>query len=178
MCNSENKAVPIIDAYWEGPYSSNALEELKGVQGHCLYQVYGSHPVYGTDSLLYIGLSDRTTIFERLNEHSWIQNQADQCKIFIASCGNFTGWEAWSKDNRERYDHYEGESIKLSAIESLLIYAHQPSYNSASLKSTSFAEKPFRLFNSGRRALLLPEVSTQFYSDSKQALPLPPEKTD
>ncbi|EIT6973934.1 hypothetical protein ACFJZ3_003870 [Vibrio vulnificus] len=168
MCS---EVVPIIDAYWEGPYSSAAIKKLKGIKGHCLYQIYGSHPVYGRDSLLYIGLSDRDEIFKRLEEHTWIQNQADLCQIYIASCGNFTNWEAWRKDGRERYDRNESKNITLSAIESLLIYAHQPSYNSAGLKSTSFAAKPFRLFNSGKRALLLPEVSTQFYCDSKQALP-------
>ncbi|MGL0930726.1 hypothetical protein ACSTDZ_17005 [Vibrio vulnificus] len=177
MCDLNNNAVPIIDVYWEGPYPSNGLKKLKDIKGHCLYQIYGSHPVYGRDSLLYIGMSERDEIFKRLDEHTWIQNQADLCQIYIASCGNFTGWKAWNKDKRERYDSLEFEHITLSAIESLLIYAHQPSYNSAGLKSKSFAEKPFRLFNSGRRAMLLPEVSTQFYSDSKKALPMVLEKT-
>ncbi|RJX75236.1 hypothetical protein DZ860_00685 [Vibrio sinensis] len=175
MCS---EVVPIIDAYWEGPYSSAAIKKLEGIKGHCLYQIYGSHPVYGRDSLLYIGLSDRDEIFKRLEEHTWIQNQADLCQIYIASCGNFANWEAWRKDGRKRYDRNESKNITLSAIESLLIYAHQPSYNSAGLKSTSFAAKPFRLFNSGKRALLLPEVSTQFYSDSKQALPVELEQSD
>lgn len=174
MCS---EVVPIIDAYWEGPYSSAAIEKLEGIEGHCLYQIYGSHPVYGRDSLLYIGLSNRDEIFKRLDEHTWIQNQVDLCQIYIASCGNFTDWEAWANDKRDRYDRYESEAITLSAIESLLIYAHQPSYNSAGLKSTYFAAKPFRLFNSGKRAMLLPEVSTQFYSDSKQALPVVPEQS-
>lgn len=165
-----SEVVPIIDVYWEGPFSSEAINKLKGIKGHCLYQIYGSHPVYGRDSLLYIGLSDRDEIFTRLKEHTWIQNQADLCQIYIASCGDFTNWEAWRKDGRRRYDYNESKNITLLAIESLLIYAHQPSYNSASLKSTSFAEKPFRLFNSGKRGLLLSEVSTQFYSDSKHCL--------
>ncbi|GLR74082.1 hypothetical protein GCM10007855_09560 [Aliivibrio sifiae] len=177
MCNLENEAVPIIDAYWEGPYSSDALKKLKEIKEHCLYQIYGSHPVYGCDSLLYIGMSKRDEIFIRLEEHTWIQNQADLCQIYIASCGNFAGWKAWNKDERKRYDRYDFKSITLSAIESLLIYAHQPSYTSAGLKSTSFAAKPFRLFNTGKRALLLPEISTQFYSDSKQALPLDLEQS-
>lgn len=178
MNQEKNEAVPIIDAYWEGPYSSINIGENQDLEGHCLYQIYGTHPVYGANTLLYIGRTNRKKIYTRLKEHSWIDAQSDECQIFVASCGYFMGWDKWHEDKRERYEPYQCDSILLSAIESLLIYAHQPSYNSANLKSTSFAKLPFRLFNSGRRAMLNPEISTQFYSDSPQTLPVSEERVN
>ena len=156
-----HSVVPIIDVYWEGPYS---LEDVKKGEQHCLYQIYGSHPVYGTSSLLYIGKTEKQCIETRLKQHKWIENQATKCEIYIASCKTF---ESWSKrNNNGAYKFYNDEIITIDKIESLLIYAHQPSYNSQSLKSTLFAGKPFRLFNSYRRASLMPEISSQFYADS------------
>lgn len=156
--------VKIIDVYWEGPKS---LEDIKvnKIEGYCLYQIYGTHPIYGPETLLYIGKSEQKNIADRIKNHTWIDNQANDCKIYIATCGTFINWNEWNNDKNKRYDMYDCDKIKISSIESLLIYAHQPSYNSQSLKSPSFGCIPFRLFNSYRRAALLPEVSTQFYKD-------------
>ena len=156
-------APKIIDVYWEGPKTFDESKSLQ-VEGHCLYQIYGTHPVYGPNSLLYIGKTEQAYISSRLKDHEWIDNQADDCKVYVATCGEFTSWKEWGDDGRERYQRYEN-AITVSNIESLLIYAHQPSYNSKSLKSNEFGHNPFRLFNSGRRASLLPEISTQFYID-------------
>ncbi len=156
---------PIIDVYWEGPYTIDNIDTEQD-SAHCLYQIYGPHPVYGTNTLLYIGKTEAQTADQRIRQHNWISNQADMCSIYIATCGVFSNWKNWGEDKRERYGKFqETKGITISNLESLLIYAHQPSYNSQSLKSTNFADNAFRIFNSGSRVLLLPEVSTQFYAD-------------
>jgi hypothetical protein len=46
----------IIHIEWEGPYSLNQLDTLKDLRkDHVLYQIYGHHPVYGSNVLLYTG---------------------------------------------------------------------------------------------------------------------------
>jgi hypothetical protein len=160
---TEQTVVPIIDVYWEGPYTLEDIKSKQKREEYCLYQIYGSHPVYGTNSLLYIGKTEKQYIETRLNQHKWIENQASECEIYIASCKKFEGWA--NRNDQGAYKFYNDKIITIDIIESLLIYAHQPSYNSQSLKTTSFAGNPFRLFNSNRRASIMPEISSQFYAD-------------
>jgi hypothetical protein len=41
---------------WDGPYTLDELEELDDPRiDYGLYQVYGSHPLYGDEVLLYLG---------------------------------------------------------------------------------------------------------------------------
>ena len=43
----------IIHTEWEGPYSLNQLDTLKDLRkDRGLYQIYGHHPVYGSNVLL------------------------------------------------------------------------------------------------------------------------------
>ncbi|WP_439413072.1 hypothetical protein [Enterobacter ludwigii] len=53
----------------------------------------------------------------------------------------------------------------LNAIEALLIYAHQPAYNSREKCQPIFSGYNFRVFNTYRRKALMPEISTLFYRD-------------
>lgn len=157
--------VKIYDVFWEGPYSFNTVFEHTGesrvTRSHCLYQIYGDHPAYGRDVLLYIGKTERD-IRHRLSEHyTRFSNQCEEIKIFLASFGEFTSWEA--RKNRV-YGPVSENNDMLNAIESLLIYAHQPAYNSKSLYTPLRYREHFRIFNSGRRKSLMPEISTQFYS--------------
>ena len=40
---------------WEGPFSLDyVIEELNGKDNYGLYQIYGTHIVYGAGSLLYL----------------------------------------------------------------------------------------------------------------------------
>ncbi|HDR2587864.1 TPA: hypothetical protein QCI16_000268 [Enterobacter ludwigii] len=153
----------IYDCYWEGPFSLDEVQDKIASRnnGRCLYQIYGDHPCYGNDVLLYIG---RTTqgIDKRLEQHNnRFASQCEEVKIFIASCSVFTTWKEWK--NRKRYELIDSET--LNAIESLLIYAHQPAYNSTGICQPNFSKRNFRIFNTYRRKALMPEISTLFYRD-------------
>lgn len=165
MCSS-NQEIIIYDVYWEGPYSLDIITQDRTgsivKDWHCLYQVYGDHPTYGRDVLLYIGKTERDVKI-RLSEHyNRFSNQCDEVKVFFASFGEFTSWQEMREEN---YDPVSKDNTELNAIESLLIYAHQPAYNIMSLSCTQFQSLNFRLFNTGRRKSLMPEISTQFYRD-------------
>ncbi len=41
---------------WEGPFTTDELEDLNDPRiDYGLYQVYGTHPLYGEEVLLYLG---------------------------------------------------------------------------------------------------------------------------
>lgn len=59
-----------IHMVWEGPYS---YEEITNTlrDEYCdfgVYQIYGAHPIYGSDVLLYIGKADQQTFGVRLSQ--------------------------------------------------------------------------------------------------------------
>ena len=69
----------IIHIEWDGPYTIGQLPELKNeVSDYGVYQVYGAHPVYGSNVLLYIGKADEQTFGVRLKQEDWIYNQDSQ----------------------------------------------------------------------------------------------------
>lgn len=170
MCRS-NKETKIYDVYWEGPYSLDSITQDKTrsivKDWHCLYQIYGDHPTYGRDVLLYIGKTERDAK-ERLSEHySRFSNQCDEVKVFLASFGEFTSWHEMREGN---YEPISKDNTELNTIESLLIYAHQPAYNIQFLSGTTFGGQNFRIFNTGRRKSLMPEISTLFYRDDNMTI--------
>jgi hypothetical protein len=148
----------IYEVYWIGPYTDETIDEIENEdrKKYVLYKIYGFHPLYGHNVLLYIGKTKRGVNI-RLKEHqAWIDaDQLGDAKIYIASLGEFTNWEASEKITLfEQAD----DSIT-SKIESLLIYAHQPVYNSMNKKSAD-SSKNIRIFNTGTHGLLFPEISS------------------
>lgn len=151
----------IYDVYWEGPYTVEYLKtDLSKTQNenYVLYKIYGTHPVYGRDVLLYIGMT-KQGLKERLKQHDdWIDNEFDPCKIYVASVGKF---ESWKKAGYyEIYEALDSDTIK--KVESILIFAHQPVYNTRSKKNAEDA-KNIRVFNTGRLGSLMPEISGLYY---------------
>jgi hypothetical protein len=62
----------IIHIEWDGPYSLDQLDSLKDLRkDHGLYQIYGHHPIYGSNVLLYIGQTYGRTFGERIEEHNF-----------------------------------------------------------------------------------------------------------
>lgn len=165
---------PIVDIYWEGPFSGHkevkiyVNDDARGKEtDYFFYQIYGNHQVYGKDVLLYIGLSNNgsTGVVDRLEKHAaWISKLPSEVTIYIGSFGKFTEWVEWHK-KRFYTESDNPDVLKPNFIESLLIFAHQPCVNSASKASPSFGTKAFRIFNTGRKQSLFPEISTQYYKD-------------
>ena len=150
----------IYDVYWEGPYHWNKRETLTNHR-HVLYSIYGTHPVYGREALVYIGMTENT-VYDRLSEHEhWIEYELDDPIIKVASIGIFEGWAKW-ESMKEPYPH-PGDINLIKGVEALLIHAHQPSYNTAGKSDVSDHAKGIRIFNTGKSGILLPEISYLFY---------------
>lgn len=150
----------IFDVFWEGPYLwGDHNQNIK--DSHVLYALYGTHPVYGQNALLYIGMTERG-VGIRLFEHSdWIEYEPEQINIRVASMGEIESWEGWEEE--DRYERAKRADVE--AAEALLIYAHQPAYNTRNKESLEKA-RGVRVFNTGKYGSLLPEISYRYYSDN------------
>lgn len=148
----------IYDVHWQGPYSYEEFEELEHDPSLVLYSIYSTHPLYGRDVLVYIGktLQGAKT---RMSQHAWwAKNESNPVIIYAASIGEFTTWEKW--ETIEEYPPISDSII--SYIEELLIYSHQPAYNSRSINSVREGDN-IRVMNTGKYGSLLPELSSLYY---------------
>jgi len=113
----------IYEVYWQGPYKPKKLAKLNKEERAklCLYSVYGSHPVYGNNVLLYIGMTTRT-VNQRLDEHEyWMdQERFGESKVYLASIGEFVGWK--ESYEAEIFDRPPADIFE--KVEKLLIFAH------------------------------------------------------
>lgn len=143
---------------WEGPYIyEKALQFCDDNSDYGVYQIYGAHPVYGPDVLLYIGKADRQTFGKRLSQEWWQTTNSNslRLKVYLGRLGGYGGIpsnEEWSR--------------QITAAERMLIVAHWPAGNSSGL-NVSFGEDyhDLHVLNWGDYRSLLPEVSGSRYSD-------------
>ena len=152
----------IYEVNWQGPYKASEIAEKvdkHDLENYVLYKVYGSHPMYGNNVLLYIGMTEQRTD-KRLNQHDyWMDEERyDQSTVYLASIGLFESWE--KSEEIEIFKKPSREIIE--KIEALLIYAHQPSHNSKN-KQTAKSATNLRIFNTGAHGSLMPEVSGLYY---------------
>lgn len=147
-----------IHINWEGPYTYEKALQFRNENGdYGVYQIYGTHPVYGRDVLIYIGKADYQTFGKRLSQEQWRTTNSDSSalNVYIGKLGGYGGTpsnEEWSR--------------QISAAERMLIVAHWPAGNSSGL-NVSFGEDyhDIHVLNWGNHRSLLPEVSGARYSD-------------
>jgi hypothetical protein len=151
----------VFDVWWEGPYDPYKEGSLNEVNANCvLYMICGTHGLYGRNVPLYLGMTSRS-IQKRLAEHdSWLMYEPDEVKIYTAQIGKFISWEHNIDPDLEYAPLPE---LTIAAVESLLILAHQPVYNSRSRQTASAAIGHIRIFNTGYRTTLYPEISSLFW---------------
>ncbi len=150
----------IIHISWEGPFTlDQAIKKLDDKKvDYGVYQIYGRHPVYGRNALLYIGKASERTFSSRFKEHKdyWLGNDGRESntKIYVGRlCGKRTpGNKEWSN--------------LIGIAEELLIYSHWSAGNSSGLNKIE--DKNFyniHILNWGNRRDLLPEVSGHRWTD-------------
>ena len=140
----------IIHIYWEGPYSLQTLSEMRDENiDYGIYQIYGGHPVYGSDVLLYIGKADRQTFGTRISQEDWCFNR---------DAGNVQIYVGRLKGTRTPSDEVWSEEIGIA--EKLLIFTHKPACNSSNMNSVEHNElDKFHILNWGKYRDLMSEVS-------------------
>ncbi|MGN4718480.1 hypothetical protein ACTFQ7_22070 [Bacillus cereus group sp. MYBK226-2] len=146
----ETTKTSLFQILWDGPYNITDLIKLKNEEiDYGIYQIYGNHPVYGNDVLLYIGKADLQTIGQRISQENWPDtNDSNNTKIYV---GRFHG----SKNPTETE-----WSVEIDLAERLLIYVHKPAYNSKGISSLTELEfQDIHILNWGNYRSLLPEIS-------------------
>jgi len=136
----------IIHVIWEGPLSLNDVTALQdATRDRGVYAIYGPHNVYGQSALLYIGKAERPFGL-RIPEHGWRDfERASEIQIYV---GRFT----LPPDQVSKH---------IASVESLLIYAHGPAYNSSSVQDPPHDSplRVLRILNWRSYRAMLPEVS-------------------
>ena len=113
----------IIHIQWDGLHPLNSLSQLNNEsRDYGVYQVYGYHPTYGSDSLLYIGQANQQTFYTRISQENW-ELEEREFNFFVGRLADVKQPtdNAWSK--------------RIDLAEKFLIYAHFPAYNSRGLQS-------------------------------------------
>ena len=139
----------IIHIDWQGPFTEKEARDLDGAQDFGLYQWYGHHPVYGLNSLLYIGKAEKQTFGQRLRQENWEHWNPEVTTIYVGRISSDTPLDVkeWER--------------QINLAERIIIFSHSPAFNTASLNNIRHdkSEDDVRVFNWGMRRCLLPEVS-------------------
>lgn len=146
-----------IHIQWEGPYSYSEASKLRDpCTDFGVYQIYGSHPVYGSDVLLYIGKAERQAFGVRLAQELWNDYNQDSSRLQFY-VGRISGYGETPED--------ESWVEQISQAERLLICSHWPAGNSSGL-NVKFGEDHHHIhvLNWGKHRDLLPEVSGARFS--------------
>ena len=132
---------------WEGPLTVEDVLEMKlRHRDFGLYQIYGRHIIFGLNSLLYIGSTNKT-FSQRLRDHiNWL---ADEESVFIHV----------GRINKEDYEADRKQAIK--DTEALTIYWHSPPYNSSNIDA--YNGQSLRFVNIGKPGSLAVEFSSINY---------------
>ena len=124
-----------IRVEWEGPLTVDEVLKLGDRnRDFGLYQIYGRHIIFGLNSLLYVGSTDKT-FSQRLRDHDvkWL---ADEESVFIHI----------GRINKEDYKVDRQNVIK--DTEALTIYWHSPPYNSRNIET--YKGQRLRVVNIGK----------------------------
>ena len=167
-----NTKIENIRIEWDGPYSlidigyneetgKYTLDDI--LNDECkdfgIYQVYGFHPIYGNDVLLYIGQAARQTFAKRLSQEAWEYN-ADYKNI------KFYVGRLFAK-NQPPSEKIWDKMIDIA--EKMLIFAHEPARNSSNILTISRDKakleefKNIRIFNYDNYRSLMPEISGELW---------------
>lgn len=147
---------------WEGPFSFSDALTKSAKKDYGIYQIYGWHPVYGSDVLLYIGKADRQHFGARLKQESWwtLMPDAQRTMVYL---GRLSGVVT---PNDEVWSDLIGKA------ERLLIYAHAPAHNAQkSIHAIDADLHTVHIFNWGRHRDLLPELSGSRWTSRLDKMP-------
>jgi hypothetical protein len=149
----KEKSVKVIPINWAKPdflisdvhTAKFDLSEIPDKQ-NVLYQIYGDSPIYGSETLLYVGKTIRP-VKERIQKH--LDTNFNRIINFSIRVGEF--------------DFQQTDNIEdiLNITETILITMLKPSYNAQNLKDIiNIAQNtPYLILNKGNRGLLPLEVS-------------------
>ncbi|TKI68286.1 hypothetical protein FCU45_11315 [Sulfurimonas crateris] len=150
-----------FDDNFESKYVENSKLNNK-IKDYGLYQIYGTHPVYGNDVLLYIGKALQQTFSKRISQEEWEYNSdCKNIKIYVGRLFSVND-EIQPSDN--------AWETMITQAEKMLIYSHSPAKNSSNILHLSNKEalkkfKNLKILNYDNYRSLMPEVSGDIWVD-------------
>lgn len=154
-----------INIWWEGPFSinnviENNIDEKKyKVNGNSigLYQIYGSHPLYGEGVLVYIGRTKNKKGFKSRLKNRWeteFGNDTENVQIYLGTI--------FSDEIELKIDE---EEEMIDKAEVLLINSLKPAFNSSNIKSVKneLAEENYIVYNHENYRNLYPIVDSKYF---------------
>ena len=163
---TEDREPTRIHLLWKGPHTFQDVLQMDCDTDFGIYQVYGAHPVSGTDSLLYIGKANDQNFSARFtnpdrqewgpDDASWGDNTA-LLRFFTARVHPTQRQRDRGAIDDELWGTY------IDTAEKLMISAHAPHWNAQSVSGIkpehTHVYDNCHVLNWGTRASLLPEVS-------------------
>ncbi|KID56986.1 hypothetical protein JF50_14045 [Pseudoalteromonas luteoviolacea] len=153
-----------IFVYWSEPYAikyclkENVYNLCKDTpkeisQSFGVYQIYGDHPIYGLNVLLYIGM---TQLSNKRNFEKRIQEHLD---------GRF--WQHHGLSVRFGEIYHKQDLVtdvqQIKDVESLLIASNMPALNRHNIDKASNSCTNLLVRNDGFRGSIVPECSGEFW---------------
>ncbi len=139
-----------INIEWEGPFQIKDIKRFNTENDFGLYQIYGSHPVYGSNILLYIGKASIQAFGTSIFQEGWgHHNNEYGLEVHL---GRVLADKALPKSQQQ-------DQIEL--VFRLLVYAHSPAYNATHINNVHEDEhlQKVHVLNWKSHRDLLPEIS-------------------
>lgn len=148
-----------IKVEWKGPFDLQAVTEKKNDGGaspnyegidYGLYQIYGTHILFGPDKLLYVGKTVENTFSDRFKEHKeWLLNERD-IKIYLG--------RIYDSQRHSKKDNWRLWKEDVEIAEKIIIYKYSPPYNSSNIsEQPSLRYRVVRIAHDGRKGELMQE---------------------
>lgn len=164
-------AIEEIQISWEGPFSvddiiNNKIDKKKyevKATDIGLYQVYGSHPLYGDGVLVYIGRTkNKNGGFQIRLKDRWVTqlgNDTENVKIYLGTI--FSDYEVFA-------DEVINNMIEKAEV--LLISAMKPAYNSSNIQSVKdgLIQQRFIVHNEGNYRRLHPVLDSKYFWEASR----------
>lgn len=149
-----------INIFWKGPDTYEKVLAMKETTDYGIYQIYGVHPVYGHDTLLYIGRARDYPFGTRFAQadRKWMESSlGDNTGSIRIHTGRIHVGKDDGHPGSTRWDTW------IDSAEKLLINTHSPAWNARDVGGLKEEEtdsyKGCHVLNWGQYARLLPEVS-------------------
>ena len=162
-------AIERIDLRWDGPYGLTELQGLNDpAKDRGLYLIYGPHPQYGADVLLYVGRATDQTFGRRIPQEGWERGEDPKgMKVYV---GRIVSEAPMSISDWKR---------KVDLSEKLTIHANGAAYNSTHMMAVHHHDldelRCVHVFNWGAYRSIAPETSgARWAADLKKVDALEP----
>lgn len=153
--------VYVINIEWEKiKFDFNSHKEKDKPEDYGIYQIYGYHPAYGEDSLLYIGKAQNQNFGTRLNERwEFVESGSQPTSIRLGRI-----MRSSKSGENHTWDIKQWKEM-IGIAEMILIKAHSPAMNKQENTGVFVIDKyfdnnHFLIINRNDFGQLLPEVST------------------